>query len=109
VTAELPGVEEKNIDVTVSGDQLIIKGEKKSEIDEKKEEKGRTFRRVERSFGSFQRCMALPFEIDPDKVQASFKNGVLTLTVPKPTEVQKKARKIEVKGERPPIESKKAA
>ena len=109
VTAELPGVEEKNIDVTVSGDQLIIKGEKKSEIDEKKEEKGRTFRRVERSFGSFQRCMALPFEIDPDKVQASFKNGVLTLTVPKPTEVQKKARKIELKGERPPIESKKAA
>jgi HSP20 family protein len=109
VTAELPGVDEKNIDVTVAGDQLTIRGEKKSEVDEKKEEKGRTFRRVERSYGSFQRSMSLPYEIDPDNVQAIFKNGVLTLTIPKPLEVQRKAKKIEVKGDKQPIESKKAA
>ena len=53
--------------------------------------------------------MTLPFEIDPDKVQASFKNGVLTLTVPKPLEAQKKAKKLEVKGDKQPVESKKAA
>jgi HSP20 family protein len=109
VTAELPGVDEKNIDVTVSGDQLTIRGEKKSEIDEKKDEKGRAFRRVERSYGSFERTMSLPFDIDPDKVQASFKNGVLTLTLPKPPGVQKKSKKIEISGEAQPAQGKKAA
>ena len=78
ITAELPGVDQKDIEVTVTGDQLQIKGEKKSEIEEKKDEKGRAFHRVERSFRSFQRLMSLPYEIDPDKVQASFKDGVLT-------------------------------
>ena len=109
VTAELPGVDEKNIDVTVSGDQLTIKGEKKSEVDEKKDEKGRAFRRIERSYGSFERTMALPFDIDPDKVQATFQNGVLTLTLPKPPDVQKKSKKIEITGETPPAQGKKAA
>jgi HSP20 family protein len=109
LTADLPGVDEKNIDVTVSGDQLTIKGEKKSEIDEKKDEKGRSFRRIERSYGSFERTMALPFDIDPDKVQATFKNGVLTLTLPKPAEAQKKSKKIEISGETPPAQGKKAA
>lgn len=108
VTAELPGVEEKDIDVTVSGDQLVIKGEKKSEADEKKDEKGRSFRRVERSYGSFYRTMTLPFDIDPDKVQAGFKNGVLTLTLAKPQDAQRKSRKIDIKSDKQ-IESKKAA
>jgi HSP20 family protein len=92
----------------LSGDQLLIKGEKKSEIEEKKDEKGRSFRRVERSFGSFQRLMSLPYEVDPDKVQASFKDGVLTLSIPKPTEVQRKAKKIEIRDEKQ-TETKKAA
>ena len=108
ITAELPGVDQKDIDITVSGDQLLIKGEKKSEVEEKKDEKGRAFHRVERSFGSFQRLMSLPYEFDPDKVQAFFKDGVLTLTVPKPTEAQKKTKKIEIKAEKQ-IEAKKAA
>ena len=63
ITAELPGVDQKDIDITVSGDQLLIKGEKKSEVEEKKDEKGRAFHRVERSFGSFQRLMSLPYEV----------------------------------------------
>lgn len=109
LTAELPGVDEKNIDITVSDDQITITGEKKSEVDEKKEERGRTFRRVECSYGSFQRTMALPFKIDPDKVHASFKNGVLTVTAPKPPEAQKAIKKIAINGEKQPSESKKAA
>ena len=108
VTAELPGVDEKNIDVTVSGDQLTIRGEKKSEVDEKKDEKGRAFRRVERSYGSFERTMSLPFDIDPDKVQANFKNGVLTLTLPKPLDTQKKSKKIEISSATQPAQGKAA-
>jgi HSP20 family protein len=108
VTAELPGIDQKDVEVTLSGDQLLIKGEKKSEAEEKKEEKGRTFHRVERSYGSFQRSMRIPYEVDPEKVQATFKDGVLTLTLPKPPEVQQKTKKIEIKGEKQ-IEAKKAA
>lgn len=97
VKADLPGVEQKDIDVTVSGDQLTIKAEKKSEAEEKKDEKGRIFHRVERTYGLFQRTMRLPFEADPGKVSAGFKDGVLTLSIPKPPEVQKQSKKIEVK------------
>jgi HSP20 family protein len=108
VTAELPGVDQKDVEVTLSGDQLTIKGEKKAETEEKKEEKGRAFHRVERSYGSFQRSMRIPYEVDPEKVEAAFKDGILTLTLPKPPEVQKKTKKIEIKGEKL-IEAKKAA
>lgn len=97
VKADLPGVDQKDIDITVSGDQLTIKAEKKSEAKEKKDEKGRIYHRVERSYGSFQRTMTLPFDIDPAKVAASFKDGVLTLSLPKPPEVQKQTKKIEIK------------
>ena len=99
LTVELPGVEEKDIDVSLSGSQLTIKGEKKSEQEEKKDEEGRVFHRVERSFGAFQRTMTVPFEVEPDKVSAQFKDGVLTLTLPKPQEAIDKpqTRKIEVK------------
>ena len=109
VTAELPGVDEKNIDVTVTGDQVTIKGEKRSEVDEKQDEKGRSFRRMERSYGSFERTMALPFDIDPDKVHATFRNGVLTLTLPKPADAKKKSKKIAITGEASPAQGKKAA
>jgi HSP20 family protein len=108
ITAELPGVEQKDIEVTLTGGELLIKGEKKSEIDEKKDEQGRAYHRVERSFGSFQRRMSLPYDVDPNKVQAAFKDGVLTLTLPKPPEVQKATKKIEIKSEKQ-IETKKTA
>ena len=66
ITAELPGLEEKDVDVSVSGNRISIKGEKKSELEEKKDEEGREFHRIERRSGSFQRMMNLPFEIDSD-------------------------------------------
>lgn len=97
VTADLPGVEQKDIDITVSGGQLTIKAEKKSEATENKDDKGRIYHRVERGYGSFQRTLTLPFDIDPGKVSATFKDGVLKLSLPKPPEVQKQSRKIEIK------------
>jgi len=87
--------------VSLSGNQLTIKGEKKSEHEEKKDgDNGeRVLHRVERSFGAFQRTMTVPFDVDPDKVSADFKDGVLTVTLPKPEGAgeQAQARHIEVK------------
>jgi len=97
IVAELPGVDQKDVEVTLAGDVLTIKGEKRSEKDETKEEKGRTWHRTERSFGSFQRSMRLPRDIDPSKVNADFKDGVLTVTLPKPQELQQQTKKIEIK------------
>jgi HSP20 family protein len=99
LTVELPGVEEKDIDVSLSGNQLTIKGEKKSEQEDKKDEDGRVFHRVERSYGAFQRTMTVPFDIEPDRISAQFKDGVLTITLPKPPEAVDKpqARRIEVR------------
>ncbi len=99
VTVELPGVEEKDIEVSLSGNQLTVKGEKKSEQEEKKDEEERVFHRVERSYGAFQRTTTVPFEVEPDKVSAAFKDGVLTVSLPKPdaATVEPKASRIEVK------------
>ena len=92
VEAELPGVEEKDLDVSLADDVLTIKGEKKQEREEKKD----TYRLTERSYGHFHRAMRLPFEPDPKKIKAAFKAGVLTVTVPKPPEVKAKAKKIAI-------------
>jgi HSP20 family protein len=93
VTAELPGVEEKDVEVTIDGNALTIKGEKKAE----KEEKNKDYHRIERSYGSFQRSFGLPKEVEQDKVEASFKNGVLTVKLPKTWEAQQTAKKVPVK------------
>lgn len=97
VTAELPGIDQKDIDISVTGNRLTIRGEKKSESEENRGEEGRQFHRVERSSGMFQRSMALPFDIDTNAVSAEFQNGVLTVTIAKPQEVVEKTKKIEVK------------
>jgi HSP20 family protein len=97
LTAELPGIEMKDVSVEVVGDRITIKGEKKSEKDEKVEEEGRTFHRVERTSGAFERMMRLPFEIDPKTVVADVKNGVLTVLVPKPAKEVKPVHKVEIK------------
>jgi HSP20 family protein len=97
ITVELPGVEDKDMDISVSENRITIKGEKKSEKEEKGEKEGREFHRVERSSGSFQRSMSVPFKIDGDAVNADFKNGVLTVTIPKPPEVIAETKKIEIK------------
>jgi HSP20 family protein len=93
ITAELPGMAEKDIEVTVTDEMLTIKGEKRADH----EEKGENLYLSERSYGSFQRSFALPRGIDREKVSASFANGVLTVTLPKTQEAQKKEKKIEVK------------
>ena len=93
VTAELPGMEAKNVDVSVSGDTLTIKGEKRQE----KEEKEENYCLCERAFGSFQRSFSLPAGVDRDKISSELAKGVLTITLPKTAEAQKLHKNIEVK------------
>jgi len=93
ITADLPGMEEKNIEVKVTDGVLTMKGERQEE----KEEKKKDYYLQERSFGSFQRSFELPDSVDADKIEAIFKKGVLTVKLPKKAEVQKPAKKIEVK------------
>lgn len=93
ISAELPGMDEKNIEVKVADGSLTIKGEKQEE----KEEKKKDYYLHERHFGSFQRSFALPKGVDTNKIEAAFKKGVLTVTLPKTAEAQKSQKKIEVK------------
>jgi len=95
VTAELPGMDEDDIDVTLSKDSVTIKGEKSEES----EDKGKDYYRSERRYGAFHRVIPLTSEIDEDKVEAKFKKGVLSLRLPKTEEAVKKRKKIEVKSE----------
>jgi HSP20 family protein len=95
VTAELPGVDEKDLDVTLANEVLTIRGEKRTERDE--EDKDKNWHVVERSFGSFTRAIPLPFDPDATKVEARFDKGVLRIRLPKPGEVAKKQQKIEIK------------
>jgi HSP20 family protein len=93
ITTDVPGIEEKDINVTLAGDMLTIKAEKKDE----KEEKGKDYRLSERSYGMFERSLELPFKADPSKVEAKFNKGVLKVTVVKPADVQTLTQKIPVK------------
>ncbi len=93
VKAEIPGLEAKDIDINIVGDVLTIKGEKKSE----REEKGENYHLVERSYGSFSRSLKLPAAVQVDKVEAEYKNGVLTIACPKKEEVKPKAIEIKAK------------
>jgi len=93
ITAELPGMDEKNIEVKVTNGSLTIKGEKQDE----KEEKKKDYYLHERHFGSFERSFGLPEGVDTNKIEAAFKKGVLTVMLPKKPEAQKPAKKIEVK------------
>lgn len=93
VRAELPGVDEKDVEVMLADDVLTIKGEKRVE-EERKDENHHV---VERSYGSFARSLRLPAGIDQSQVQATFDKGVLTIALPKPAEVQQRTRKIEIK------------
>lgn len=96
VTAELPGVAQEDIDVTLVADRLTIRGEKRSESEKDEDAKGRTYHRVERSYGMFERSMTLPFVAEPDAVKATFKDGVLTVSVAKPKAVKAATRKVEI-------------
>ena len=92
VTAELPGLSEKDVEVTFADNMLTISGEKKEE----KEVKEENYHRRERSFGSFRRSFTLPVEVDEAKIAANFKDGVMTIDLPKSKTAQKKAKKITI-------------
>ncbi len=91
VSAELPGLDENDIEVSLAHNVLTISGKKKEE----KEDKGKNYYRMERSYGSFRRSIPLSAEVEADKVDAKFKKGVLTVTLPKTAQTQSK--KITVK------------
>jgi len=91
VTAELPGLDEKDIEVSLLNGALWIKGEKR---EEREEEKGDIYR-CERQYGSFQRMVELPTEVDADKIKASFKKGVLKVTLPKTKEASRRVISVE--------------
>jgi HSP20 family protein len=93
VKAELPGLEAKDVDVSISWDVLTIKGEKKKE----EEEKDGHHHYVERYYGSLQRSFQLPSSVQPDKVEATFDKGILRVTLPKVEEAKKKEIQIKVK------------
>ena len=92
ITVEVPGIEEKDMDITVAEGTLTIRGEKQSAT----EESNQQFHRVERSYGRFQRVLSLPTDADEDSITAKFKNGVLTLTVGKNPKAVSSERKIKI-------------
>jgi HSP20 family protein len=91
-TVEVPGVDEKDVKVEMVNDTLTIRGEKKQE----KEEKDKNYYRMERSYGSFQRVLSLPEDADQEGVSATFKNGVLTVTMPRKAAPAAHVRQIEI-------------
>jgi HSP20 family protein len=93
LTAELPGMEAGDIDITLADDVLTIAGEKKEEREEKKE----GFMLSERSYGSFERRISVPAAADAENIKASFKNGVLTVSLPKDQKAEQAKRRIAVK------------
>ena len=92
IRADLPGMDKKDISISVENRELTIRGERKNEVDEGKS----NFHRVERTYGSFRRSFSLPARVQADKVEASYQDGVLEVSVPKAEEVKPKA--IEIKG-----------
>jgi HSP20 family protein len=91
LNVELPGVEKKDVKITVSDGVLRIKGDKKQTLEQKEDK----FQRIERCFGSFERSFTLPAAVRSDKIEADFKNGVLTISIPK--EEEAKPKEIEVR------------
>ena len=93
IKADLPGIAEDDVEVTLEDDMLRLRAEKKSEA----EKSDKNWRVVERSHGVFERAIRVPSGIDPDKVEASFEKGVLTVTLPKPPDAASSAKRIAVR------------
>jgi HSP20 family protein len=93
---EVPGIDEKDIDVRIENNVLTVHGERKFE----KEEKEENYRRVERQYGSFTRTFTLPTTVDAEKVQADYDRGVLKVTLPKKAEAKPKQIKVNVGGQK---------
>jgi HSP20 family protein len=92
ISAEMPGIDQKDVDVSLHNGLLTISGEKKVE----KEEKETDYHHVERSYGCFSRSISVPDDVDVDKIEAMYKNGVLTVTLPKTEKAMKLSKKIKV-------------
>lgn len=92
VVADLPGMEEKDIQVELTNDRLTIKGEKNTERDEQKED----YHLMERSYGSFYRTVPLPAGLEDQQAKARFKNGVLTITIPKSPDAKRPKKQIQI-------------
>jgi HSP20 family protein len=95
VKVELPGIDADNITIEYSGGTLRIKGEKAQE----KEEKGKDFYKMERSYGSFQRILDLPEDVDEDKITSRYKDGILSISIPKKMLPKAQRKQIEIKTE----------
>jgi len=95
VSAELPGLDEKDLDISLARGVLTLKGEKKEE----KEEKNQQYYHLERSYGSFLREIAIPDSVDTDKAKAAFAKGVLTVSMPKRPEAMQERKRISIKAE----------
>lgn len=93
IQAELPGMDMKDIEVQVEGNTLTLRGERKLEHEDKRE----NYHRVERVYGAFQRSFSLPSTVDVDKIEATYDRGVLTITLPKKEETRPKSIQIQVK------------
>lgn len=93
VTVEIPGVREKDINLELVQDTLIIRGEKR----QTKEDKNKNFYRLERSYGSFQRTLSLPEDADRDKIKADFKNGILNITIPRMVLPEGRSKQIKIR------------
>ncbi|TFY97793.1 Hsp20/alpha crystallin family protein [Ramlibacter rhizophilus] len=96
ICAELAGVKPSDVDLRIEGNVITLRGEKKNEAQQERED----YHVMERSFGRFQRSIQLPFAPDPEQVRASFEHGVLTVRVPKPVQ-QERSRRIEIQGAAP--------
>jgi HSP20 family protein len=90
VTAELPGLEEKDVELRVEDNVLVLSGEKRTEVDDKERQYS------ERYYGRFERHVALPAEVDDERANASFRNGVLTITLPKTERARQRAKRIPI-------------
>lgn len=93
VKAEVPGLKKEDIKISVRGNLLTVSGERKHGS----ETKNKTFHRIECSYGRFRRTIALPSDVDPDKVKAAYKDGILTVTLPKPESAKPKEIEVEIK------------
>ncbi|MGG5817301.1 Hsp20/alpha crystallin family protein [Falsiroseomonas sp. HW251] len=96
LTAELPGIEPKDVSVEIEDGVLTLRAERK--VERKEEDKEKRWHLVERQSGTYLRRFALPFDADPDKVEARFDKGVLHVAIPRPAEPKPAAKRIEIKG-----------
>jgi len=95
ISVDLPGMEPEDVQISLERNALILSGEKRTE----KEEKNKRYYRLERSYGSFRRVIPIPDEVEENKIDATFKNGVLKITLPKTAEAQRSTKRISIKKE----------